>query len=333
MQSNIQILTNMAFFESAIWSAATTSICREGESPDALCPMRQVFRLVKQRRRFDAVVTMGPRVSLLYGLCCSLLGVSSRQIMTEVFLDAPRPSSWLWRMKTKLFRHVARRSCGVLTNSSGEIALIAERFHILENKLRFVPMYTTVKEPRLHEQNDGYVLSVGRTLRDLDTLFKAAAFISAPVIVVTDGHTRLPTSLPKNVQICCDISLDASRDLMRRCAMVVIPLLPVPRSTGQVVMFEAMAMGKPVIATRTVGTADYIRDGANGLLVAPGNAQALADSISQLLTDAVLARSLGAAALQDSQTRWTSDMHAQNKLAAIEAFWKTAGLFIREVAI
>jgi glycosyltransferase involved in cell wall biosynthesis len=42
---------------------------------------------------------------------------------------------------------------------------------------------------------------------------------------------------------------------------------------------EALAVGTPVIATRTGGVAEVVRDGENGLLVEPGDVEALADAI------------------------------------------------------
>ena len=134
----------MAFRESRTWRETVATICADGETPDELCPLRQALRLLKRRRRFEAVVTMGPRPSLAYGLLCAVLGLRSKQVLTEVFLDEARPSTLSWRVKTALFRLVARRSLGVLTNSSAEVGFLARRFGIPEAKLRFVPMHTTI---------------------------------------------------------------------------------------------------------------------------------------------------------------------------------------------
>ena len=53
------------------------------------------------------------------------------------------------------------------------------------------------------------------------------------------------------------------------------------------VLIEAMACGTPVVATRSPGTVEIIRDGANGLLVEPQPA-AVADAIMRLLDDGAL---------------------------------------------
>lgn len=315
------ILTNMAFRQSRSWTAAATSICRGDETPDDLPPLRQALRLLRLRRQFDAVVTMGPRPSLAYGLLCAILRVPSKQILTEVFLDAARPDSLRWRLKTALFGLVARRALGILTNSSAEVALIARRFGLPEDRLRFVPMHTTIAEPQAVAENDGSVLSIGRTLRDLDALVAAARRVAAPFVVVAGAADRLPEPLPANVRVLRDVPLAESHALLRRAAVVAIPLLPAERSTGQVVLFEAMALGKPVVATRAVGTVDYVRDGENGLLVAPGDPAALADAIQRLLQNPDLARHLAATALEDCRTRWLPDIHAQAKIEAVRELW------------
>ena len=311
------ILTNMAFRQSPCWQNAVVSICREDEDPDHLSVCRQVFRLLHNRARVDTVVTMGSRPSLAYGLFCGLLKLPSKQIMTEVFLDEPKPHSLAWRIKTTCFRWISKRSLGILTNSSAEVGFIARRFGIPESKLRFVPMYSTLAHPECSPDNDGTVLSIGRTLRDVNTLLLAAPHFHAPLVLVIGKHDPLPKNIPSNVQVLRDISLAESHEMMRRAAVVVIPLLPAERSTGQVVLFEAMALGKPVVATRVIGTQDYIRDGENGLLIEPGDADSLAHAVNRLLQDKSLACKLTQAAFLDCQTTLYVEQHAKLKLSAI----------------
>ena len=318
MARHPSILTNMAFRQSRVWSEAVTSICREAESPDNLCPLRQAVRLFRRRSHYDVVVTMGPRPSLAYGLLCALFRVPSRQILTEVFLDSPRPGSPAWRLKTAWLRLAARRSYGVLTNSSGEVRLIADRLGLPDSRLRFVPMYSTIPDPGMRETNDGSVVSIGRTLRDLDTLARAARDIQAPIRIVAGGHDRVPDDLPENIRVLRDLPLDSTYELLAKAAVVVLPLLPAERSTGQVVMFEAMAMGKPVVATRCIGTTDYIRHSENGWLVNPGDALGLAQAVNHLLRAPGEARRLGKQALQDCLSQWMPDHHASHKLQAVE---------------
>ena len=58
---------------------------------------------------------------------------------------------------------------------------------------------------------------------------------------------------------------------------------------------EAMALGKPVVVTAAGGPPEIVHDSVDGLLVPPGDTEALADAITRLLGDPDLAARLGAA--------------------------------------
>ncbi|OYW18608.1 MAG: glycosyl transferase family 1, partial [Planctomycetales bacterium 12-60-4] len=62
------------------------------------------------------------------------------------------------------------------------------------------------------------------------------------------------------------------------------------------IMLEAMALGRPVIATRVGGVYHVIRDDETGLLVPPSDSAKLAERILELLNDPARARRIGAAA-------------------------------------
>jgi glycosyltransferase involved in cell wall biosynthesis len=60
-----------------------------------------------------------------------------------------------------------------------------------------------------------------------------------------------------------------------------------------VTLLEAASLGRPIVATAVRGVVGTIRDGSNGLLVAPDSPIALADGIAAVLDDASLATKLG----------------------------------------
>jgi glycosyltransferase involved in cell wall biosynthesis len=61
------------------------------------------------------------------------------------------------------------------------------------------------------------------------------------------------------------------------------------------VLVEAMAAGKPVVASNVGGIPDLIKNGVNGILVPPGDERALAEGINALIEDQDLADRMGAA--------------------------------------
>jgi glycosyltransferase involved in cell wall biosynthesis len=62
------------------------------------------------------------------------------------------------------------------------------------------------------------------------------------------------------------------------------------------VLLEAMAAGKPVVASRIAGSVEVITEDVDGLLVEPGDADGLAQALVRVLQSPALATRLGAAA-------------------------------------
>ncbi len=82
------------------------------------------------------------------------------------------------------------------------------------------------------------------------------------------------------------------RSLLARATLFVLPSWRegMPRS-----VIEAMAMGKPVVATDIRGCREEVVDGVTGLLVAPQDSVGLADAIVRVVTDEALGRGMGRA--------------------------------------
>ncbi|MEO8348801.1 MAG: glycosyltransferase family 4 protein [Acidobacteriota bacterium] len=86
---------------------------------------------------------------------------------------------------------------------------------------------------------------------------------------------------------------------------------------------EAMALGKPVVASAAGGNPELVEDGVSGLLVLPRDPAALASAVESLLRDPGLAARLGRAARERVLTGFTTDV----RLDRIEALYR--GLIVR----
>jgi glycosyltransferase involved in cell wall biosynthesis len=72
-------------------------------------------------------------------------------------------------------------------------------------------------------------------------------------------------------------------------------ILPSGNEGTPVSAIEALAAGRPVVATRVGGLPDVVREGEDGFLVAPGDVDELADRLEQLAGDDELRRQMGEA--------------------------------------
>ena len=78
-------------------------------------------------------------------------------------------------------------------------------------------------------------------------------------------------------------------------AALDVSVLPSRREAQGLAILEAMAVGRPVVATRVGGIPEMVRDGVSGLLVPSNDPVALAAAIVRLLQDRPLAQRLGVA--------------------------------------
>ncbi len=103
--------------------------------------------------------------------------------------------------------------------------------------------------------------------------------------------------------------------------MAALDLLVLPSRLPEpfgMVLLEAMATGKPVIATDQGGPREIVRDGETGFLVPPGDPTALAKAISTLAADAALRRQMGLAARARAVQRFSLTPY----VAAVEALYQ-----------
>jgi glycosyltransferase involved in cell wall biosynthesis len=97
-----------------------------------------------------------------------------------------------------------------------------------------------------------------------------------------------------------------------------IVLLTSDLETSPMVVQQAMAAGKPVIATAVGGVPHLVDNGRTGLLVEPGNAMQLAKAIVRLVSDHDLRARLGQAARAEALARFHTASVAQKTYAVYE---------------
>jgi glycosyltransferase involved in cell wall biosynthesis len=93
-------------------------------------------------------------------------------------------------------------------------------------------------------------------------------------------------------------------------AMNVVVQASVKHESLSMVLLEAMALGRPVVATDVGGTADGVTNGRTGLLVPPNDAEALAIAIEQALEPG--GAILGEAAAREARLHFSPEAFARN---------------------
>ena len=103
-------------------------------------------------------------------------------------------------------------------------------------------------------------------------------------------------------------------DVYAACDMIVIASLRTEASP--IVLREAFASGRPVIATKVGDIPEILRDRENGLLIEPGDTQALANAIMEFITDPNLAAHCAANGLRYATEHFSFNTMMEKKLQA-----------------
>ncbi|EBL5610413.1 glycosyltransferase family 4 protein, partial [Salmonella enterica subsp. enterica serovar Typhimurium] len=151
--------------------------------------------------------------------------------------------------------------------------------------------------PLAEVSDEGYMLYFGRLSREkgVATLLEAHKKMqnSAPLKVVGHGplHDELAAKYP-DVEFLGYVQQGEALDKLIKHARAVILPSECYENCSMAIL-EAMSLGKPVIGSRIGGIPEQIRDGIEGILFEPGNAQELANAMDALADSQEKARNMG----------------------------------------
>lgn len=160
------------------------------------------------------------------------------------------------------------------------------------------------------------ICAVGIEARDYPTLMRAADGLEVDVVIAASSpwshqaDSSASMTPPPNVRIDRDPKLDV-RQLYADSDFVVMPLFDVDRAAGSTAILEAMAMGRAVICTRTVGQRDHVVEGETGLYVPPGDVQAMRRAIQQLLDNPAERARMGEASRKRIEQEMNLDVYVE----------------------
>lgn len=308
-----RVMTDVVVAQVPWWNRRLT-VLRAPRLAGRFASVEAALRALLRGVAADVFISGNPRNALLLGLVKRITGRRRPLLMmTEMRLDDPR-STATWRLKVAVQRFAFASVDAMCVSARREAEVYAARLGVPLARFHYVPWHTNVLEPRLQPPVGDYLFAAGRTSRDWPTLAAAAAGLDAKVVVVCSVQDAQRVAFPRNVDVLSDVSYARYRELLEGARGVIVPLEPHVYSSGQVVILEAMALGKPLITTRVLGTEDYVADGVDGLLVEPGDVADLQRAIERL-KEPGLATRLGVAALDKVTQRHTLEHYVRTLVA------------------
>ncbi len=227
-----------------------------------------------------------------------------------------------WKGPGRVVRNrIAWRGVVWLNNQATQVIAQSEtvrtllRRHGVKSEIEVLPSgidlerYTVA--PRRGRRERPVILFVGRLALDkgIDRLILAVARLKKerPLRLVLAGFAPLRGNiLPDIERLVSEYGLNdsieitgflgpGSEKLVRRYREADVFVMPSDFETQGLAVVEAMAAGLPVVASRAGALSELVRDGENGILVAPGDSEGLAGALRRLLGDADLRHRFGMA--------------------------------------
>lgn len=263
------------------------------------CDVVQPLLLIRQMHRSDVVVSTLDRQGLFLGWLRAngmfgLHKVPHVFISTSLAEEVRTATPARMRFLRKALSSVDR----VVFYSSNQSDIFSEKLGVPRERLRCIPFGANpdfFKPTGVETKN--YIVSVGWDKgRDYGTLVEAARRLPVEVVLVCSPSNLFGLALPENVRVEYKVPISRLKALYAESLAVVVPTHDFAYPTGQTVVLEAMAMGKPVIVTANQGMREYVDDGRTGLLVPPGDPAAMRGAVDRVLNEPGLAQRLGTAA-------------------------------------
>lgn len=233
------------------------------------------------------------------------------------------------RTNLRLLTLAANRTQAVIANSRATAAAFREAggkvpVHVIPNGFdpnRFSPFPEKdilAARQELHSQNTPVAAVFGRIARwkGQDVLLRAASripglkiwIVGAPFFTGDDHHyaEELQT-LAAAPELTGRVVFCGQRNdvpLLMQAADIIVHTSVAPEPFGRVVA-EGMFSAKPVIASNAGGPAEMLRSGETGWLVPPGNPEALASALRDVLASPDQARQMGRLAAEAARSQYS----------------------------
>lgn len=253
--------------------------------------------------RPEAVV-LGSDIEVLIFAVARALAPARPRIVLNTFIFTRRASAFANALRTRYYRLVLSCADIVLVHSRREVELYARTFPGLRTRFAFVPygLHVDDREALLAAgaaapAGRPVIVTAGKSGRDYATLFQAMVGLDAELRVICDLPEKVPPVPPgAHVTVLSSCHGRAYLTELAQAALVVVPVEVSDISAGQMVLIQAMCLGRPVIVTDTPTVRDYATDGEDAILVPIRDAAAMQAAIRRVLTDDALRARLSAAA-------------------------------------
>lgn len=306
--------------------------------------IRDVRRICRERNvtAIQCHLSDAEFIGIVAGATCGV-----RRVITTVhypaLLPGRRPGEWRNRLRIVLTRLLYRQWVDVVVAVSADVGqklrdlflLDPTKIHVVVNGID-VGAFEVERDPEALRaalglsSDDRLIITVGRLAVPKGQAFLLSALAilvrkhnNVKLLLVGDGELRESLqALTSRLSLTSRVIFAGNReDIASLLTVAELFVLPSVSEGTSLALLEAMASGKPVVATDIPGNQSVIDHGKSGLLVPPADAGALAEAIETLLEDPEKAQALGRNAHAIASARYD----IRETVRELEQLWRGGG--------
>lgn len=254
------------------------------------------WRFFRASHRYDVVLTGFQRCAIVFALMQRLLRRSRvAHIYIDTHLGYTLPADPLRRrIRRFILVQLLRSASRAVVFSERQCELYVQEFAAAADRFVAIPYYSTLFGQKYPVVEGDYIFAGGDYTRDYATFIEAIRPLPYRIVIAAFyRHYFQGIRIPPNVEIVTTTHEGFLR-LMAEAGAVVVPLKGgLLRAGGEQTYLNAMALGKAVVVTDDTGADEYIENGVSGMVLKPGNPEALRFAITTLMENPALARTMG----------------------------------------
>lgn len=262
-----------------LWEAFEKKVCR--------FYIWQAIKAIFRARHYDLIVSHGMQSGIVLSFWRRLFGTRAKHVVFDIgsFNSAAEKGLIL-----KIEQFASKAIDGLIYHTSSQQTYYEKFFPWLVERSKFMRFGTDLDffdpvQLRPAEDRDEYIVCVGYSKRDWDTVIKAYQQLKTDKKLRFIGHIEEKYRDISGVEQYAFMPIQDLMNQIHNASFSVLPLKSFNYSYGQMTLMQQMALGKCVIAARVPSLIDYIEDGETAVMYEPENASDLAEKMANLIRD------------------------------------------------
>lgn len=239
--------------------------------------------IVLNRHKYNKIIGWQQFFGLNFAFFCRILHLKKINDLTVMTFIYQKKKGALGKIYHKYMKYIVTSKYidRFICFAREECNYYASMFNIERSKFIFIPLgINPISGIKIAD--NGSIFATGRSNRDYDFLVNIFNNSSYKVVIACDDYKNV--NVTSNIKVLNSCYNKEMLNLMANCHCVAIPLKDLKMSSGQLVVLQAMALGKPVICTNSDGLKDYIINNVTGILV-KNTKEEWIKAINKLYTD------------------------------------------------